>query len=120
MAPVVDEPGTQGPKAITQQGKEESLNEGSHREELGTALPFHEARAFESQLGFAIADGDFDLPTAVVSENDTPGIIDIGDWLLGDQYQGLRPLPGRETTMVRGKLGKSGTHTGRKTMPVLR
>ena len=94
MAPVLKEPGTQGLKAIFQQGEEESLYKSCDGEELGTALPFQEARAFESQFGFAITDGDFNLPTAVVSEDDTPGVIDIGDRLMRDQIPGLASLAG--------------------------
>ena len=90
------------------------MYEGCNGEEFGAALPFQEARAFESQLGFTITDGDFDLPAAVVSEDDTPGIIDIGDWLMSDQIPGCATLARARNDQGKGEIGEIGNIDGQE------
>ena len=90
------------------------MYEGCNGEEFGAALPFQEARAFESQLGFAVTDGDFDLPTAIVSENDTPSVIYISDRLMSDPIPGCATLARARNDQGQGEIGEIGNIDGQE------
>ena len=51
-------------------------------------LPLDKSGAFESEFGFGVADGHFDLPTASISVHHIPGIVIAADGLGGEQIPG--------------------------------
>jgi hypothetical protein len=86
---MIDEPGSQRAQEIAQKGEKESLDEGGDGQEFSAPFPGQETGALESEFGFAIADRDLDLPTAVVAQDDAPGIRSGANGLIGDQIPGF-------------------------------
>ncbi len=74
-------------------------------------LPIKDADTFNGEFGFIEAEIGLDLPSAVIAQDNAPGILDRKDRFVGQQEPGWRPAHGRETTIQNEWLGMLGSLT---------
>src|SRR5688572_14865149 len=91
MAAVREKPVAQGLRGREQKGEQEGIDRGNDEHELESIVPGPEVRTFKSQLGFGVAEGEFNLPATGVGKDDAPGIIGGEDRLVGQEVPGLTP-----------------------------
>ena len=81
------------------------MHEGHDQHQFLASRPVEQANALDGEFGFVEAEGGFNLPAAVVAEENAPGAFRGVNRLVGQKEprnQGWRPGPGRETTNQRG------------------
>lgn len=105
---MVEEPVPQGEQKVIQQREQECLHQSSNSQEFGTAFPGQQARAFESQFGFAVTDGHLDLPAAIVSQDNSPGVFRCSNRFVGQQIPGFASLTGARDDQRQGAVGEIG------------
>ena len=81
MAPVTEEPITEVIKRRGEQRDQKAVDEGEDEHHLFASFPILDADAFNGQFRFVEADGCFNLPTAIVGQDDTPGDVNRSNGL---------------------------------------
>jgi len=75
-------------------------------------FPGQQARALESQLGFAVTDGQLDLPSAVVGQDDPPGIVDRSNGFVGEEIPGYAAFSRTGNDQGEGEVWEVGDMNG--------
>ena len=84
MAKSTQKPSSESIKLGVEQREQESISQGSQKEQFFAMLPFEQPGALEGQFGFVETDGHFDLPSTSVSMHDVPGVLRAVDGLGGE------------------------------------
>ena len=98
VAPVSEQGLDQWSQGWSEQGEEEGVDQAGHEQEFEPVFPGPKTRAFQGQVGLAGSVAHLHLPASGVSQDHPPGIVNGSHGPLVSRYQGLRPLPGRDTT----------------------
>lgn len=64
------------------------MDQGNDEHQFLAGLPIQDADTFNGEFGFIETETGFDLPSAVISQDNAPGILDRKDGLVGKQEPG--------------------------------